>query len=627
MALLRPASARPKFYGCRVVLVLFLLFVLSRPAAAGPRIDAQVERAGRRTVGVLLIHRRTAARLLTPNAGLSAPERADTAAARLQTFLAAGHRAGGIQARRDGNRWAVRAGDGVLLYATRAEARAQGTTPRVLAFRWAAQIRRLLAMPPVTLSTSRLVIPLGEKRTLRIGGYAEDGWQADVPFGGDVVDAGLYGRQLVVRALAVGRAQVMVTAEDRAARCSVFVKKYAGRLNVPIAADVTGRPAPPTLQSGAAALAIRRHLPCEPGAQVTLLAAPRARRALHPGQTVTLTAPVRVAGGGHIPVQGVARVQVRNRRLPEQGTAQLLYSNAPERIVRHGTLFVGAIRADQPTRLFYHHVNNLRSPVALAVTLVNPGDKPATLQIVPGFVEPDPNAVRAGFKAGRVFLRRYQQNVGEIYTLPARSSVPLALDRLSPEETGSGIAEVRLLAPADARCILRVAAEPWDRPTWPRRAADHLDVWRHVPPRPATLTETTEAALSPDVFPTPVKQVQARYVVGKPWTWIRVGQEAIPDASGERRLAGNYGVVYQIQVTVQNPTPERRRVQVAFEAGAGLACGVFTIAGRYVEAPNIPRHEERLLAHFDLAPHETRTIAIETLPLGGSSYPAAFIIR
>lgn len=627
MPLSCPASARFMSLGRHVLPLLSLVLSLALPAAAGPQVEARSGRIGRKSVGVLLINRRTAAHLFTANAGLSAAERAQTAAARLEAHLAAGKRPSVIRARAEGSRWRVTVGETVLLHATRAEARAHGTTPRALANRWATAMRRLLTLPPVTLSASRLVIPLGETRVLAIGGYAEGGWQVDAPVGADVVEPALSGRRVVVRALSVGTAQVTVSAEGRTARCFVAVKKYAGALRSLVDADVTGDPAPATLQNAAAALAVRRFLPREPGAQVTLLDAPRLHRALPPGQTVTVSVPVRVAGGGHLPVQGTARIRVRNRRLPQREGGRLLYSNVPERIQRHGTLFVGALQYDEPTRLFYHHVNNLRAPVALAVTLVNPGPEPVTLQIIPGFVSPDPNAVRAGYLAGRAFLRRYQQNIGEIYTLPARSSVPLAIDRLKPEETGSGIAQVRLLAPSDARCMVRVAAEPWSQPTWPRSAAGHTDVWRRVLPRPATATETADAALSADVFVTPVKQVQAEYVVGKPWAWIQVGKEPITSASGERRLAGNYGVVYQIQVKIQNPTPERRRVQVAFEAGAGLACGVFTVAGRYVEAPNVQAREERPLAHFDLAPNETRTISIETVPLGGSSYPAAFIIR
>ena len=37
--------------------------------------------------------------------------------------------------------------------------------------------------------------------------------------------------------------------------------------------------------------------------------------------------------------------------------------------------------------------------------------------------------------------------------------------------------------------------------------------------------------------------------------------------------------------------------------------------------------QEKGLARVEVGPNQTRTISIETLPLGGSSYPASLIIR
>jgi len=63
------------------------------------------------------------------------------------------------------------------------------------------------------------------------------------------------------------------------------------------------------------------------------------------------------------------------------------------------------------------------------------------------------------------------------------------------------------------------------------------------------------------------------------------------------------------------------------EAGAGPASGIFAIANKYVEIASIYPREERALATFTLGPNQTRMISIQTVPLGGSAYPAALIIR
>jgi hypothetical protein len=136
-----------------------------------------------------------------------------------------------------------------------------------------------------------------------------------------------------------------------------------------------------------------------------------------------------------------------------------------------------------------------------------------------------------------------------------------------------------------------------------------------------------EALDSPDLYPTTRKQINAQYTVGEKWTWILVGKEPITDSAGKRRLEGNYGVLYNIDVKVHNPGENSREVEVAFEAGAGPASGVFTIGSRYVEVVSTFPREEKALARFMMRPNETRSISIQTVPLGGSAYPAALIFR
>jgi hypothetical protein len=160
-----------------------------------------------------------------------------------------------------------------------------------------------------------------------------------------------------------------------------------------------------------------------------------------------------------------------------------------------------------------------------------------------------------------------------------------------------------------------------------RAAAATQDSWRRAIPRPATRVETAESTDSADLYPTTLKQINAQYTVGEKWTWIAVGKEPVTDSAGKRRLEGNYGVLYNIDLKVHNPAANARQVEVAFEAGAGPASGVFTIGNQYVEIASIHPREERQLARFTMRPNETRMITIQTVPLGGSAYPAALIVR
>ena len=60
---------------------------------------------------------------------------------------------------------------------------------------------------------------------------------------------------------------------------------------------------------------------------------------------------------------------------------------------------------------------------------------------------------------------------------------------------------------------------------------------------------------------------------------------------------------------------------------AGDARGVFVIDGSFIEAPVTSPPLEADLATFRLQPGERRTVRVQTLPVGGSSYPARLILK
>jgi hypothetical protein len=120
--------------------------------------------------------------------------------------------------------------------------------------------------------------------------------------------------------------------------------------------------------------------------------------------------------------------------------------------------------------------------------------------------------------------------------------------------------------------------------------------------------------------------VRARYRVGDPWTFIPVGQRPIPGRNGKLRLDGNYGVLYEIDLRLENPTSEPRTVDVALSPDAGDARGVFCIDGRLIEVSPLAGHDT-LLASFRLEAGETREVPVRTLPVAGSAYPARIVVR
>src|SRR5262249_53134500 len=90
---------------------------------------------------------------------------------------------------------------------------------------------------------------------------------------------------------------------------------------------------------------------------------------------------------------------------------------------------------------------------------------------------------------------------------------------------------------------------------------------------------------------------------------------------------GDYGILYNIRVKIQNPHPTPQKVEVAFGPEGGPVMGVFTVGGRYLEVNEVYPPNTRSITHLMLRPNETRVVDIQTVPLGGWTYPVNVIVR
>jgi hypothetical protein len=177
---------------------------------------------------------------------------------------------------------------------------------------------------------------------------------------------------------------------------------------------------------------------------------------------------------------------------------------------------------------------------------------------------------------------------------------------MTPRSTLSGIFELRSLA---AGLSVRVSAEAESAPTMALRPAEPLE------------------PLSDQVYPTPRRPIRARYVVGKNWTFVKLGGDPVVARASHKKLQGNYGVSYDMSLELNNPTGQPQSVLLSLSPDAGDARGVFVIDGRFVEAPVTSPPLEADLATFLLQPGERRMVRVQTLPVGGSSYPARLILK
>ncbi len=605
-----------------------------RPAHSAKALPVAVipdGKAARLLVGGKLI---TTFRL--PNGSLSPLQRAETAAERLRELIPAGLAASDVEIRSRGESWGVYARGGLVMVATPLEAAEREQQPKETATLWAQNLKSVLggrgvsvaggakpvesAKKPepaeepepdsVTLGAENrsLTVPFGETRVMSVKGSADGAINVRVE--GAAASANVVpGRSAIeVKGLGVGSAVVRFGRDGKESAFTVWVKKYAGRIDGDAEAGVTGASAPGSFVRTVAAERVLDQVEREPGAVVRITGEPEGVKPIERGQSTTVAYPITITGEGLLPVRTMARVKVTNLPLPPRKPAFLVYSNDPESVREHGTLFEAPVEAQGPTRLFFHHQNRMGQGFVFEIHLVNPGVEPVDVQVIGGDAGPFIDPLQAGHRAGQKFLSALTDDLGYITRIPPKRSRVVYARTVPNKDTVSGIYSFRVVSGGPLVTLVTASQEP----ARPEITADMLEVARQ----------------EPHIYPTPEKVEEHSYRVGdRRWTFIPIGRKPVTGKNPQRKLFGNYGVVYNISLDVSNPTESEATVKVVFTPEANWARGVFMIDGKLIEVPQVAPPMEKILHTLKLAPGESRKISIQGIPVGGSAYPVSLVVR
>jgi hypothetical protein len=516
-------------------------------------------------------------------------------------------------------------GDTVVLDIAPAEAAAQRTTAVKLAVQWLGNLRAALNLPPLKLGVAEVTVPVGSKRSIPFSGSEALAAQYTVSPEGSV-RVGREDGGLIIHGVSGADATLTLNSASGTASLRVRVVPFAAGFPQTVNLAVTGSPATSDSLAGALEGAVKQQLQAQPGRKI-VVQAPKGIPAIPPGSTRTVTVDVKVTAPGALASEGKVTVNVTNEGLRHAKERELWYCNDPESLKGPSRLFRATLRASNPARMLYHHVNESPSPLFFTVDVNNPSDLPARVVVVPGDSPPDKNPVLAGVLAADPFFQAWNVGAGEIVTIPPRSRMPLSLRRLKPKETASGLCYLHLLPGGpESLSVYADAVDPFPLTGDWEAAEANPTPWREVGMPALTIAGNTER-LSNLVFPNPFRTEDFIYRVGGPFGFIRIGQKPIARSDGGRPLDGNFGVVYQIAVTMTNPTAAPANVEVVFEASAGYSGGLFFVDGEYQRKPLLQPKAESPLIKVRLAPGENRTVNISTVPLSGSSYPATIIVR
>lgn len=493
----------------------------------------------------------------------------------------------------------VRVRGTTLVTATRQEAAAQKSTPAGLARSWAKRLRELVSSPYVAYAAPALLqIPVGESRSLRVGGTATSALQAVVE-PKDLATVEQRNGRIVVSALRAGDGELRLAIGTAAAAITIRARHWAATVPRTVPVALTARVRPDEWRE-AAKVALACAVRARPCADVRVTFT-----SLSPDDTTArlfATAPDCLPVGAIVRLEG--RASERRLALP----SRVWVSNYPERVRGPGVLLRDRAVEGNAVRLLWHHVNNSSGVLWFGVRIWNLDEGAATFAWSGAVSGPGRDEVYVGHVAARNYLDLLNRGVALVSPLPGRSWVELASVRTQPRDIVSAVSSLAVLS--GGPLVVEVVA--------------HTE-----PPSPACQPVPTSlehlSRLSRFDFPGFV-EMQASFTTGSPWQFIRLGH--VPAANDEGKLLhGNYGVLYWVDVQVSNPMSEEAPVELAAHAPGGAARMVLLLDGQLVDTPLLNPTTYYVIHRWVLKAGENRRVVIGTMPQAGSNYPVALILR
>ena len=510
------------------------------------------------------------------------------------------------------------AGGVVIAIAGTSDAKASGTAkPSDLAKRWESALVAALKLPGLTVGIETLVIPPGVTKVLKIGGVAKGSLEIGRAKGEQSpVSAVVQGGTVTVRSSELGKDIITLRRGGAEVLVTVSVLPYAARLVDPAPVEVTGS-GPTSYRLGT--LVSQNGLNAlkpTPGALVSLINPVRPVKSPRTGKSLKSEVMVEARGKDMIPVRIGIDVPIVHRALVAGPSEHLLFSNNPENVISYGQLYHARLRTGG-NRVVFHHQNDLKESFVGLVELINDSDDPSQVVWIGGEPGPMVDPVYVGYQAVSQHWGNLLNRNGLVVTVPPKSRLPILMPQVKSTHTVSGIMELRTVSGPEP--ILRITASK------SRQDSGISAALVPVPVTDAIIANVMKPVAY--VYPNPNKQIKARHVVGKGYAFVKIGNKPIAGIEGTPPLLGNYGVVYDIEVEVENPQATSANVDFVFEPTAGLTGFVFSIDGRKVQLARTNQPAESRLARIRLAPHEVRKVRVRTIPLSGSNYPVQLTVK
>ncbi|MCD4785584.1 MAG: hypothetical protein K8T10_17315 [Candidatus Eremiobacteraeota bacterium] len=521
-----------------------------------------------------------------------------------------------IRARASDGKGIVYQGNTQILIFDSEMAKKAGTTPIKMAKKWAGNIRfALTKAPSFTIKKRNVIIPLNETATLHFDGNFTGNIEF-YDYDPDIVTVSSDKKKKIIQITGhnLGKGMIKARAEDIEQVIYFNVMERAGYSPKWVNVEVSGNPASISLIKKALNSVIYYKSAAKTGAY-TVIGKPLKDgkfKSLKPGQSLKLIIPVKVAGENYIKSVNKAHVTVENVAYKWQTPKLLLVSNKPEVIRKDGDLFKSKIKVGSPARYFYHHVNARHAAWRrLYISIENTSSIPAKIFIFPVGAGPSSDELFVGHMAVLAFFHGRRRHVGWFITLKPGTRFLLEKRLVKNSQTVSGVGYINVVEGAEVSFNVYATTIPGKLP--PENVELH-------PEKPGVRT-------AKGVFPAGIK-IDPTHKIGGKYTFIYLGNEPFQkDLNNGNPNYGNYGAIYDIDITVENNFDNERNAWIYFVPGGGISRGIFEIDGQLYETPLASPAQKVLLKKMTVAPGSKEKVRLVTMPQGGAYYPVKIIVE
>ncbi|MGH7715832.1 MAG: hypothetical protein ACREML_07515, partial [Vulcanimicrobiaceae bacterium] len=421
-------------------------------------------------------------------------------------------------------------------------------------------------------------------------------------------------RSVVIAGIAPGLTILTLSDERGITRdVPVRVAYLAGTIASDTNVRITGNPATARFVRKMAARAASNAAQLRPGAMVAVdPTSVQGSRELPVSNVMSVDVPLQLNGSDYFSVEGTTHVHFENVALPRIRPSRLMVSDYPEQLRENGVLFTATIDRTAPQRFLYYHYNPPNQPLRrILLRAQNASVQPATLQFITGEAGPGANEMEVGHSSTLRFLVREAQNEGSVVIIPPQTTVTLVNQLLPPQTSVSNLIQLRELDgdPIGLTLVAQNAIDALDRPV-----------------DSATLLES-EVKHARGLYRVPEFYFDYVYSVDSSQDLeMPIGQLPLPNLREGQALAGDYGVMQSINLTVVNPTAAQAPIAIYENPRGGRATGTYLIDRTLVQSHAVAAFTKWKLREYRVPPHSTFRITITTMPEGGSSYPVRLIV-